>query len=133
MVNKIMLWFILIFIEPSRSLHYIFQHSPLLVMKTGMLQVTADEEHRVLGRHDDQAAWDCEEQPPDRTGPAGCPPLKLSSSVSSTEDLAGDQAGRQHPLHHLPESDIVAKRDDAKNGTKPGADAMVRRLNTPSG
>jgi len=51
----------------------------------------------------------------DRTGLAGCPPRKLSSSVSSTEDLAGGQAGGQHPLHHLPESDIVAKRDDAKN------------------
>ena len=30
-------WFILIFIELSRSLHYKFQHSPLIVMKTGML------------------------------------------------------------------------------------------------
>ena len=30
-------WFILIFIEPSRSLHCIFQHSPSIVMKTGML------------------------------------------------------------------------------------------------
>jgi len=29
MVNKILPWFILIFIEPSRSLHYKFQHSPL--------------------------------------------------------------------------------------------------------
>ena len=71
--------------------------------------------------------------PLDHTGSAGCPSRKLSSSVSSTEDLAGGQAGGQHPLHHLPESDIVAKRDDAKNGTKPGADAMVRRLNAPSG
>ena len=55
------------------------------------------------------AARDCEEQPPDRTGPAGCPPRKLSSSVSSIEVLAGGQAGGQHPLHHLPESDVVAK------------------------
>ena len=38
MVNKIMPWFNLIFIEPSRSLHYIFQHSPLIVMKIEMLQ-----------------------------------------------------------------------------------------------
>ena len=30
--------------------------------------------------------------------------------------MRGGQAGGQHPLHHLPESDIVAKRDDAKNG-----------------
>ena len=30
--------------------------------------------------------------------------------------LRGGQAGRQHPLHHLPESDVVTKRDDAKNG-----------------
>ena len=29
MVNKITPWFIHIFIEPSRSLHYKFQHSPL--------------------------------------------------------------------------------------------------------
>jgi len=54
--------------------------------------------------------------PPDHTGPAGCPSRKLSSSVSSTADLAGGQAGGQHPLHHLPESDVVAKRNDAKNG-----------------
>ena len=54
--------------------------------------------------------------PPDHTGPVGCPPRKLSSSISSTEDLAGGQAGGQYPLHHLLESDIVAKRDDAKNG-----------------
>ena len=47
--------------------------------------------------------------------------------------VRGGQASGQHPLHHLPESDIVAKRDDAKNGTKPGADAMVRRLNAPLG
>ena len=40
MVNKIMPWFILIFIESSRSLHYKFQHSPLIVMKTGMLHST---------------------------------------------------------------------------------------------
>ena len=30
--------------------------------------------------------------------------------------MRGGQASGQHPLHHLPESDIVAKRDDAKNG-----------------
>ena len=30
--------------------------------------------------------------------------------------LRGGHAGGQHPLHHLPESDVVAKRDDAKNG-----------------
>ena len=77
---------------------------------------SADEKHRVLGRHYDQAARDCEEQPLDRTGPKGCPSRKLSSSFSSTEDLAGGQAGGQHPLRHLPESDIVAKRDGAKNG-----------------
>ena len=64
----------------------------------------------------DQAARDCEEQPLDRTGPKGCPSCKLSSSFSSTKDLAGGQAGGQHPLHRLPESDIVAKRDGAKNG-----------------
>ena len=52
---------------------------------------------------------------PRRTGLAGCHSRKLSSSVSSTEDLAGGQAGGQHPLHHLPESGVVAQRDDAKN------------------
>jgi len=78
---------------------------------------STDEEHRVLGRHYDQAARDCEEQPLDHTGPKGCPSRKLYSSVSSTEDLAGGaQAGGQHPLHHLPEGDVVARRDDAKNG-----------------
>ena len=76
----------------------------------------ADEEHQVLGRQRDQVVRDCEEQPPDRTGPVRCPPRKLSFSVSSTEDLAGGQAGGQHPLPYLPESDVVAKRDDAKNG-----------------
>ena len=46
MVNKIMPLFILIFIEPSRSLHYKFQHSPLIVMKTGMLQRRRGERRR---------------------------------------------------------------------------------------
>jgi len=44
---------------------------------------------RLLGIH--------EKQSPDRTGPKGCPSRKLSSSFSSTEDLAGGQAGGQHP------------------------------------
>ena len=57
----------------------------------------------------------CEEQPPDRTGPAGCSPRKLSSSISSTEDHAGGRAGGQHPPHRLPESNLVAGGDDAKN------------------
>ena len=30
--------------------------------------------------------------------------------------LRGGQAGGQHPLHHLLESDVVANGDDAKNG-----------------
>ena len=55
-------------------------------------------------------------QPPGRTGPAGCSPHKLSSSVSSTKDHTRGRAGGQHPLRHLPESDIVTKRDGAKNG-----------------
>ena len=57
----------------------------------------------------------CEEQPPGRTGPAGCSPRKLSSSISSTEDYAGGRAGGQHPPHRLPESNLVAGGDDAKN------------------
>ena len=59
-----------------------------------------------------------EKQSPNRTGPKGCPSRKLSSGFSSTEDLAGGQAGGQQPLHHLPRSDVLAKRDDAKNGHK---------------
>jgi len=78
--------------------------------------VSDEEEHQAPGWRDGQAARDCEEQPPDHTGPAGCPPRKLSSSISSTEDPAGGQAGGQHPPHHLPGRDIVARRDDAKNG-----------------
>ena len=58
----------------------------------------------------------CEEQSLDRTGPAGCPPRKLSFSVSSTKDLAGGQAGGQHPRCRLPKSNLVADRDGAKNG-----------------
>ena len=77
---------------------------------------SADEEHLVLGRHYDRAPRDCEKQSLDRTGPKGCPSRKLSSSFSSTEDLARGQAGGQHPLRHLPESDLVAERDRAKNG-----------------
>ena len=30
--------------------------------------------------------------------------------------MRGGQAGGQHPLRHLPESDLVAERDRAKNG-----------------
>src|SRR6185436_6161217 len=48
-------------------------------------------------------------------GPAECSPRKLSSSVSSTKDYAGGRAGGQHPLHRLPESNLVAGGDDAKN------------------
>ena len=77
--------------------------------------VCDEEEHRALGRRDGQVARDCEEQPPGHTGPVGCPPRKLSSSISSTKDPAGGQAGGQHPPHHLPESNLVANGDDAKN------------------
>src|SRR6185436_886653 len=48
-------------------------------------------------------------------GPEGCSPRKLSSSVSSTKDHAGGRAGGQHPPHRLPESNLVAAGDDAKN------------------
>ena len=74
-----------------------------------------EEEHRAPGWRDGQAARDSEEQPPDRTGPAECPPRKLSSSIPSTEDPAGGQAGGQLPPHRLPESNLVARGDDAKN------------------
>ena len=43
------------------------------------------------------------------------PSRKLSSSISSTEDYAGGRAGGQHPPHRLPESNLVAGGDDAKN------------------
>ena len=48
-------------------------------------------------------------------GSSGCSPHKLSSSISSTEDYAGGRAGGQHPPHRLPESNLVARGDDAKN------------------
>ena len=51
--------------------------------------VNDEEEHQAPGWCDGQATRDCEEQPPDRTGPAGCPPRKLSSSISSIEDPVG--------------------------------------------
>ena len=56
-----------------------------------------------------------EKQSPGRTGPRECPPHKPSSSLSSSEDLAGGQASGQHPRRRLPESDLVADRDGAKN------------------
>ena len=59
--------------------------------------------------------YGCEEQPPDRTGPVGCFPRKPSSSVSSTEDHAGGRTGGQRPPHRLPESNLAAGGDDAKN------------------
>jgi hypothetical protein len=77
--------------------------------------VSDEKKHRAPGWRDGQAARDCEEQPPDRTGPAGCPPRKLSSSISSTKDHAGGRAGGQHPPHCLPESNLVARGDGAKN------------------
>ena len=40
----------------------------------------------------------------------------LASPPPKTPRGERGQAGGQHPLHHLPESDVVAKRDDAKNG-----------------
>ena len=63
---------------------------------------------RLRGKH--------EKQSPDRTGPKGCPSCKLSSSLSSSEDIAGDQADGQHPQRRLSESDLAADRDCTKNG-----------------
>src|SRR6185312_6385461 len=71
---------------------------------------------RLLGKH--------EMQSPDRTGPKGCPSRKLSSNLSSTEDLAGGQAGGHHPRCQLSESNLVADRDDKKSSDKPGADVV---------
>ena len=68
----------------------------------------ADILARLRGKHGKQS--------PDCTGPKGCPSHKLSSSLSSSEDLAGGQAGGQHPRRRLPESDLTADRDGAKNG-----------------
>ena len=56
-----------------------------------------------------------EKQSPDHPGPKGCPSLKLSFSLSSSEDLAEGQAGGQHPRRRLPESDLVADRDGVKS------------------
>ena len=95
--------------------------------------VSDEEEHRAPGWRDGQAARDCEEQPPDRTGPAGCSPRKLSSSISSTEDYTGGQAGGQHTPHRLPESNLVAGGTMRRTATKPGTNAVVRHLHPPSG
>ena len=94
---------------------------------------SADEEHRVLGRHYGQAARDCEEKPPDHMGPAGCPPRKLSSSVSSTEDLAGVKLADSTLYTISPRATLSPRGTMRRTATKPGTDAMVRRLNTPSG
>ena len=93
----------------------------VLVKSTEFL---ADMAARLLG---------CEEQPPDRTGPTGCSPRKLSSSISSTEDHAGGRAGGHHPSHRLPESNLVARGTVRRTATKPGTNAMVRHLHPPSG
>ena len=66
-----------------------------------------------------------EKQSSDRAGPKACPSHKLSSSLSSSEDLAGGQAGEQHPRCRLSESNLFADRDDAKSSDKPGADTML--------
>ena len=95
--------------------------------------VSDDEEHRALGRRDGQAARDCEEQPPDRTGPAGCPPRKLSSSISSTEDLVGGKLADSTLCTISPRVTLSPRGTMRRTATKPGADTMVRRLNTPSG
>ena len=79
--------------------------------------VSDEEKHRAPGWRNSQAARDCEERPPGRTGPAGCPPRKPSSSVS-TEDRTGGRAGGQRPLHRLPESNLVARGDAAKNSRR---------------
>ena len=95
--------------------------------------VSADEDHRALGRQDSQAARDCEEQPPDRTDPAGCPPRKLSSSISSTEDPAGVKLV-DSTLHTIsPRATLSPGGTMRRTATKPGTNAMVRRLNPPLG
>ena len=82
--------------------------------------VSADEEHRVLGRRNGQAARDCEEQPPDRTSPAGCPSRKLSSSISSTEDPAGVKLA-DSTLHTIsPRATMSPGGTMRRTATKPG-------------
>jgi hypothetical protein len=70
----------------------------------------ADIATRLLGMH--------EKQSPGHTGPEECPSRKLSSSLSSSEHLAEGQAGGQPPRRRLSESNLVAKRDDAKTSDK---------------
>ena len=77
MVNKIMLWFIFIFIEPSRSLHYKFQHSSLIVMKTGMLQLDIELAEAGAGRAVPgllEAAAEGEKEAPDSRKKPRSPP-----------------------------------------------------------
>src|SRR6185503_4577061 len=57
-------------LKPSKSTNAL---TPAWQFSLSWGGASADEEHRVLGRRDGQAARDCEEQPPDRTGPVGCP------------------------------------------------------------
>ena len=70
----------------------------------------ADIATRLLGMHEKQSL--------SHTGPEKCPSRKLSSSLSSSEHLAGGKAGRQPPRHRLSESNLVAKRNDAKTSDK---------------
>ena len=77
-------------LKPSKSTNAL---PPMWQFSLSWGGASADEKHQVLGRHYDQAAQDCKEQPLDHTGLKGHPSRKLSSSFSSTEDLAGGQAG----------------------------------------
>ena len=116
--------------KPSKSINTL---PPAWQFSLSWGGASADEEHQVLGRHHDQAARACEEQLPDRTGPAGCPPRKLSSSVSSIEDLAGVKLADSTLCTIYPRATLSPRGTMRRTATKPGADAMVRRLNTPSG
>jgi hypothetical protein len=73
-------------------------------------RVLGDIATRLLGMHEKQSLG--------HTGLRECPSRKLSSSLFSSEDLAGGQAGRQHPRRRLSESNLVTDRDDVKNSTE---------------
>ena len=94
---------------------------------------SADEEHRVLGQHHNQAAQDCEEQPPDRTGPSGCPPPSFLLASPPPKTLRGVKLADSTLCTISPGATLSPSGTMRRTATKPGADAVVRRLNAPSG
>ena len=95
--------------------------------------VSADEEHRVLGRRDGQAARDCEEQP--QTARVQRDALLASFLLASPppKTLRGVKLA-DSTLHTIsPRATLSPGGTMRRTATKPGTNAMVRHLNPPSG